>query len=144
MFVEKIKNGTVIDHVPVGLGLQIMKILGVDKNYPARVALIMNVASKKMGRKDVLKVEDKYLDRLSLDRISLVAPGATINLIKDGDVVEKRACRMPKIVGGIMGCPNPKCITNLERVINTFFVDGSDGRVRCKYCERVFLPDELI
>ncbi len=140
--VERIENGTVVDHIPAGQGIMVMRILGITNEYRARVALIMNVKSKKMGKKDILKVEEKYLDDAALDRVALVAPNATINLVKGGKVMKKRDAVMPKKISGLLTCPNPKCITNFEQAGAVFLVEGKG--VRCAYCERAFPAEELV
>lgn len=108
LIVEKIENGTVIDHIPGGLGLKVLEILKIDRSYSARVALMMNVPSKRIGKKDILKVEGKTLDDKSVNKIALVAPNATLNIIKNSNVVEKKIVQLPKELRGAFKCPNPE------------------------------------
>jgi aspartate carbamoyltransferase regulatory subunit len=105
LIVEKIENGTVIDHIPAGLGLKVLDILKIDRSYEARVALMMNVPSKKVGKKDIVKVEGKLLDDKSVNKIALVAPNATLNIIKNSNVVEKKIVQLPKELRGALSVP---------------------------------------
>ncbi|OIO21385.1 aspartate carbamoyltransferase regulatory subunit [Candidatus Micrarchaeota archaeon CG11_big_fil_rev_8_21_14_0_20_47_5] len=140
--VEKIENGTVIDHISSGEGLRVMKILGIGLGFSARFALIANVKSKKMGKKDILKIEEKYIDEKDFDKIALVAPSASVNIVKGGRVAKKKNVAMPARIDGVLACPNPKCITNFEQVASAFFVEKKT--LRCAYCERSFSAGELI
>jgi len=140
LIVEKIENGTVIDHIPAGMGLKVLSILKVDAG--SKVALLMNVASKRLGSKDIVKISEKKLDENEVNRIALVAPNATLNIIQNGTVVEKNEVRLPKSLYGVANCPNPKCITNNERV-KTHFTQEKNSRFRCHYCEMLFDTSEL-
>ncbi|MEB3780383.1 MAG: aspartate carbamoyltransferase regulatory subunit [Desulfurococcales archaeon] len=115
LLVNKIKDGTVIDHIPAGKALTVLRILGADKPRGNRVAVVMNAESRKMGRKDIVKLEGIYPHREDLDKIALIAPEATINIIKDYTVKEKRRASIPKEINGILKCINPTCITRQER-----------------------------
>ncbi|MEM3031276.1 MAG: aspartate carbamoyltransferase regulatory subunit [Candidatus Micrarchaeia archaeon] len=141
--VEKIENGTVIDHITAGKGLRVLDILGIRSGFEGRAALVMNVPSKKMGRKDIVKVEGKFLDEKDVDKIAVIAPQATLNIIRNGEVKEKRAVRLPSFISGVFRCPNPKCVTNFERMSSRFAVERGP-MMRCSYCERAFSPDELV
>ena len=139
--VEKIANGTVIDHIKAGKGLRVLQILNIQVDYPGKVALVMNVPSNKMGVKDIVKIADKHIDEKTADRIALIAPDASLNIIKDFEVVEKRKVKLRNRLSGIATCPNPNCITNQEKIESDFKFDGKG--VRCLYCERLFKPEEL-
>jgi len=141
--VEKIENGTVIDHITAGKGLRVLDILGIRAGFEGRAALVMNVPSKKMGRKDIVKVEGRFLDEKDVDKIAVIAPQATLNIIKGGEVKEKGSVKLPRAIAGVFRCPNPKCITNFERIPSRFNVERGP-RMRCAYCERMFAPDEPI
>ena len=145
LVVKKIENGTVIDHIPAGLGLEVLGILKIDRNYGARVALMMNVPSKKVGRKDIVKVEGKMLDDKSVNKIALIAPNATLNIIRNSNVVEKKVVRLPKELRGAFKCPNPECITNLEPIETLFRMEKpEERRLRCGFCEMAFEAKELL
>ncbi len=140
--VEKIENGTVIDHISAGQGLKVLNMLGLDKDFGARVAVIMNVPSKRMGKKDIVKIEGVFLDSKKSDLVSLVCKSATINIIKKSELAEKRQARLPKKVTGVLKCPNPRCVTNSESIATEFDLDG-DG-LRCGFCEKKFAANELL
>lgn len=132
--ISKIRDGTVIDHIPAGKALEVLKILGIKSGSRERVSMAMNVESKKMGRKDIVKVEGKYIGEEELNRISLIAPNATINIIKDYEILRKFKVKMPKFVEGILRCPNNNCISNDSREPVTPKFEIVDGVARCIYC----------
>jgi len=138
--VVPIKNGTVIDHITAGQALNVLKILEINARTDAVVSVVMNVRSKKMGRKDIVKVEDRELKPEEVDKIALIAPNATINIIRDSEVIEKHKVYLPKSIEGIIRCANPNCISNVERepVISKFItVSENPPLFRCFYCERM-------
>lgn len=136
--VKKIQNGTVIDHIKAGLGLEVLKILGIDSKFNGTVSYLMNTQSKKLGRKDVVKLENKELKPDDVNKIALISPNATINIIRDYEVVEKRNVELPSVINGIIKCSNPNCITNAEKIITKFYVVKKEPlELKCHYCERV-------
>lgn len=139
--VDIIEHGTVVDHIKAGMGKKVLDILGIDEKSGNRVALVMNVPSGKMGKKDILKVEGILISKEKTDAIALVSPRATVNLIKDGKVVEKKQAELPAELHGIGKCPNPNCITIQEKAKGRFSLEGQ--KYRCDYCERTFRPEEL-
>lgn len=134
--VSKIEDGTVIDHVPGGMALHVLAILGIDGSGGETVSIGINVDSDTLGRKDVVKVEDRELSQAEVDVLSLIAPEATINIIRDYDVAEKHRLERPKEVVGVLECPNHDCITADDEPIETKFEVLDDG-VRCRYCEMI-------
>lgn len=139
MKISAIKNGTVIDHIPAGMALKVLKILGVtDSGVDSTVSVAMRVPSGKTGLKDIVKVEDRELDSKEVDKIALIAPFATINIIRDYEVAKKYRVKLPHLARGILRCSNPNCITNLNEPVETeFIVISTDPlRLRCRYCER--------
>lgn len=138
MKVKKIKNGTVIDHITAGQALNVLKILGITKEYPkTTVTVAMNVPSGKLGLKDIVKVEGRELEAEELDKISLIAPEATINIIRNYGVVEKKRVSLPGVLEGVLRCDNPNCITNYEAAKSRFTVEEKNPiKLRCIYCER--------
>jgi aspartate carbamoyltransferase regulatory subunit len=138
--VSKIRNGTVIDHVTAGHALKVLAILGIDGTGGETVSLGMNVPSDRLERKDVVKVEGRELSQGEVDVLSLIAPSATINIIRDYDVVEKSRVERPVRVRGILECPNPDCITNADEPVATAFEVLEEG-VRCEYCETILRED---
>jgi aspartate carbamoyltransferase regulatory subunit len=140
--VDVIENGTVVDHIKAGKGAKVIEILGVGEDYPGRVALVMNVASKRSGKKDIVKIADKLVSEEVANMIALISPGATINIIEDSKVSKKYVVALPDELKGIGHCPNPNCITNKEAAKKLFQKD-MDG-YRCHYCERLFSARELV
>jgi aspartate carbamoyltransferase regulatory subunit len=138
MRVRPIKNGTVIDHITAGQALNVLKILGISGTTTAVVSVAMNVPSKAMGSKDIVKVEDRELEQEEVDRVSLIAPNATINIIRDFEVIEKYRVDLPERLEGVMKCDNPNCISNTsEPVISKFTVNKKPVELRCIYCDHV-------
>ncbi|MFC7199116.1 aspartate carbamoyltransferase regulatory subunit [Halospeciosus flavus] len=138
--VSKIQSGTVIDHVTAGEALHVLAILGIDGSGGETVSLGMNVPSEQMGHKDIVKVEGKELSQSELDVLSLIAPDATINIVRDYEVVEKKHVEPPETVVGVLACPNDDCITNAGEPVETRFDVISDG-VRCDYCGTIVRED---
>ncbi|MCD6461539.1 MAG: aspartate carbamoyltransferase regulatory subunit [Thermoplasmata archaeon] len=136
--VTPIRNGTVIDHIPPGMGLKILSILMHDDPAGRTMTLAMNVSSARQGKKDVLKVEDLELTPEQVGKIALLAPEGTINIIRDSNVVKKEKVVLPDRVVGIVRCGNPNCITNQREPVEPEFVvvSRSPPRLRCLYCER--------
>ncbi|MEE6208802.1 aspartate carbamoyltransferase regulatory subunit [Salarchaeum sp. III] len=138
--VSKIRNGTVIDHVNAGEALHVLALLEIDGSGGETVSLGMNVPSQTMGKKDVVKVEGRELSEDELDVLSLIAPDATINIIREYEVVEKKHVEPPETVSGVLACPNPDCITNDDEPVRPRFDVLSEG-VRCAYCETIVRDD---
>jgi len=132
--VTRIKDGTVLDHLPAGSALDILDILHVDSKHPIIIA--MNVGSSKQGTKDIIKIEKKLLSKKETDEIGLFAPHVTINIIKNQKVHGKRHVKMPDELSGLLVCPNKKCITNKEVCETKFVRNGS--KYKCYFCERHF------
>jgi len=143
--VYAIERGTVIDHIPSPMAMKVVEILGVQQEGILTVGI--NFKSEKLGRKDIVKVENLKLTATVTDRLALVAPTATINIIENARVVEKRLIHVPEEFRGLLRCPNPNCITNVEEVSTYFVREGEESRpaVRCSYCERLYKdPSELL
>ncbi|MEA4957783.1 Aspartate carbamoyltransferase regulatory chain [bioreactor metagenome] len=144
MKVEPIKNGTVIDHITANKSLHVLKILGLP-NEDTNVTIAMNVSSGKAGKKDIVKIEKRELDSSELDQIALLAPQATINIIRDYNVVAKDKVRFMKELKSIIKCVNPNCITNANEPIESRFhlIKKSPILLRCHYCERLIDAKEI-
>lgn len=140
--VDTIESGTVVDHIKSGKGKKVMEMLGVSGDYPHMVALVAHVPSKKMGKKDILKIEGKTVDEKTANLIALLSPGASVNLIKNEKVEKKYEVVLPKELAGVGNCPNPNCITNHEHTEKRFLQE--EDKYRCRFCERLFSPEELI
>ena len=135
--ITPIKDGTVIDHITPGRALKVLRVLNLPESTSSVVSILMNVMGKK-GKKDIVKIENRELDPKELDKIALIAPKATINIIRDYEVVKKHTVEIPDEVVGITRCSNPTCISNArEPVESRFHVISKDPpRIRCYYCER--------
>lgn len=146
LIVSKIKDGTVIDHIPAGRALAVLKVLGIKGNEGVRVALVMNVESKKMKIKDIVKIDGRSISEKEAALITLIAPTATINIIKDYEVVEKRKLSVPEIVESLLKCPNPNCITNNDIEAKSRFVKESNSPLilKCDYCETYITEEDVL
>ncbi len=136
--ISKIKEGTVIDHIPAGKALKVLSVLRIDRGCNHTVSIGINIKSKKLNHKDVVKIESRFLEKNELDKISLVAPDATISIIRDYEIYEKFRVELPDSVVGIINCNNQNCITNSgEPVPPEFKVKSKKPLVlTCVYCER--------
>ena len=134
MIIDSIQNGIVIDHITAGKSMELYQILGLDQ-LDCSVALLKNVVSSKLGRKDIIKI-DRILD-LDWDVIGYVDPGITVNIIRDGKLVEKRTLKLPERIRGVLKCKNPRCITSVEQELPQIFTltDREKRTYRCLYCE---------
>ena len=134
MIIDAISNGIVIDHITAGKAMDLYNILGLDK-LDCTVALLKNVVSSKLVRKDIIKI-DRILD-LDWDVIGYVDPGITVNFIKDGQRVEKRQLKLPETITNVIHCKNPRCITSVEQELPQVFklTDREHRIYRCLYCE---------
>ena len=138
--VSKIESGTVVDHITGGQALNVLALLGIDGSAGEAVSVVMNVPSDRLGRKDVLKVENRELSEDELDVLSLIAPEATINIIREYEVVEKKRVDRPERVTGVLTCNNRECITNTDEPVDAKFEVLPEG-VRCEYCESIIRED---
>ena len=134
MNVDSIHDGVVIDHISAGYGMRLYELLGLDA-LDVSVAIIKNVPSRKMGRKDIIKIDADI--PVNLDVIGFVDPGATVNIIKNEKLVEKRTLSLPQMLTGVIRCNNPRCITTTEQELpHVFKLTDRERKVyRCIYCE---------
>ena len=134
--VAAIENGTVIDHIPSEKTYQVVALLGLQ-GLATPVTVGNNFASTKVGRKGIIKVEDKFFTDEEISRLSVVAPKVVLNIIRDYEVVEKKTVETPDELRGLVRCNNPKCVTNNEPVETVFHVvDKEQGVLRCHYCDK--------
>ncbi len=146
LIIRKIKDGIVIDHIPAGRALTVLKLLKITGKEGLRVALVMNVESKKLGMKDIIKIEGKELSKEELSIIALVAPTATINIIRDYRVVSKFKVEIPDRIEGVLKCINSKCITNKKgEPIRTRFITVSKNPliIKCDYCGTHYTAQDI-
>lgn len=140
-----IKEGTVIDHITAGHALKIVRLLNLASENRI-VTLGLNFSSKTLGSKDIIKVEKRELTPEEINRITIFAPEATINIIRDYQVAKKFKAEIPEVIENVIICPNPKCITNNEVIDTKFCVTcQKDGvHLQCHYCEKKFKEEEII
>ena len=135
--VSAIENGTVIDHIPPKSVFQVIKILHLEESGDM-VLFGTNLESKKYGKKGIVKVSNKFFKKSEINKIGLVAPKATLIVIKDYKVTSKEHVKLPDTIEQIVKCFNPNCITNHEKVSTKFyFIDKEDIKLRCHYCEKI-------
>ncbi len=141
--VAAIENGTVIDHIPAEKTHAVATLLGLQK-LQTPVTIGYNYPSKKLGKKGIIKIEDKFFTDEEISRLSVVAPNVVLNVIRDYEVVEKKKVVTPDTLKGIVRCNNPKCITNNEPM-NTIFhvIDKNSGIIKCHYCDKEQVISEV-
>jgi aspartate carbamoyltransferase regulatory subunit len=134
--VSKIKDGTVIDHIRGGYALDVIKILGITGKEKRVITIAINVPSKSFGVKDIVKIEGRALNKQEVNRIALVAPHASINIIRNYKVTEKEEVKLPDTIEGTVKCVNPCCISNSgEPVVPKFYVKSEEPlTLKCHYC----------
>ena len=134
MNIDSIQNGIVIDHITAGRGMRIYELLRLDE-LDASVAIIKNAVSRKSGKKDIIKIDSEIA--INFDVLGFVDPGVTVNIIKNGELVEKKRIEMPETLKNVIRCKNPRCITTTERAIDHLFklTDRKNKVYRCVYCE---------
>lgn len=144
--VSKIKEGTVIDHITGGHALDVVKILGITGRTGGVVTVAMNVPSKKLKTKDMVKIERRKLASAEVDKIALLAPHATINIVKDYKVVEKQRVKLPSTIKGIVKCDNPACVSNSNEPVQTkFYVEKEEPlRLKCHYCGHIMEKQDVL
>lgn len=142
--VKPIKNGTVIDHISANKALKVLKILGLP-SPETNVTLTMNVESSQMGSKDIVKIEGRELASREVDEIALIAPRATINIIRDYEIVGKGKVNLLDEINNILTCSNPNCITNTAEPVHTRFIvlNKHPLILRCYYCERILDQNDV-
>ena len=134
MIIDSIQNGIVIDHITAGKAMELYNILGLDK-LDCTVAILKNVTSGKLGRKDIIKIEDET-ESIDLDVLGLVARTATVGIVRGGKIVEKKKPTLPEHVVNIIKCVNPRCVTTTEPAVQMFHLVHSDRQeYRCDYCD---------
>ena len=134
MIIGQIKNGIVLDHITAGMGMELYHMLGLDK-LACQVALIKNAESKKMGKKDIIKI-DEEID-IDLEALGFIDANITVNIIRDGKLLKRTHLEIPERVVNILKCKNPRCITTTEQELPHVFklVDREKKVYRCIYCE---------
>ena len=145
LIVRRIKEGTVIDHIDEGKGLPVLNALGINGSDGSLITIALNVPSGKFKKKDIIKVENRFLKDDDTNKLAVIAPKATVNIIKNYKLVEKRRVSLPNEIDRIFRCSNPDCITNsTERIESIMDVVDKEGLVlKCRYCGRILDVNKL-
>lgn len=146
LLVRRIKDGTVIDHIESGKALLVLRTLDITGKEGNVITVALNVPSSKHNKKDIIKVENKFLEKNETNKLALIAPHATINIIKEYRLVEKRKIQLPDSIIGVFKCPNLKCVTNSDEYIKPVIniIDKEKVVLRCRYCFRTLTINELV
>ena len=143
LVVSAIQNGTVIDHIPARAVFRVVRILNLD-NVDTQVTVGFNLISHKYGTKGIIKVSDKFFKTEDINKIALIAPKASLIIIKDYQVVEKRQVVIPDEIHKFVKCVNPNCITNKQQVTTRFkVIDKENLRLQCHYCEKITIKNNM-
>ena len=145
LMVRRIKEGTVIDHIDEGKGIQVLDALRIDGKDGSLITIALNVPSGKSKKKDIIKVENKFLKDDDTNKIAVIAPKATINIIKNYKLIEKRRVALPNEIDRIFRCTNPDCITNSAEHIESVMdlIDKEGMILKCRYCARILDVNEI-
>ena len=146
LLVRRIKDGTVIDHIESGKALLVLRTLDITGKEGNVITVALNVPSSKHNKKDIIKVENRFLEKDETNKLALIAPHATINIIKEYKLVEKRKIQLPDSITGVFKCTNLKCVTNSDEYIKPVIniIDKEKVILRCKYCFRTLTINELV
>jgi len=145
LIVRRIKDGTVIDHINEGKGLKVLEALDIDGSCGSVITIALNMPSGKLKKKDMIKVEGRFLEDDDTNKLAVIAPSSTVNIIKDYKLVEKRHLSLPNEIDRIFRCSNPDCITNSTEHIESIMdlIDKEAMILKCKYCGRVLDVNQL-
>ena len=145
LIVRRIRDGTVIDHINEGKGLNVLEALEIDGSHGNVITIALNMPSGKLKKKDMIKVEGRFLEDDDTNKLAVIAPSSTVNIIKNYKLVEKRRVSLPNQIEQIFRCSNPDCITNSqEHIESTMEVMDKDNLVlKCRYCGRILDVNDL-
>ncbi len=143
--IDKISKGTVIDHIDAGYALTILNLTGLDESKNL-MTIGVNVSSKKFQTKDIIKIENVFLNKTQMQQISILSPNATISLIENYKVIEKKKVKLPKTIKKLILCVNQTCISNSDEPIDTEFLvlEEKPLKIQCVYCERIYKLEEIV
>ena len=144
--ISRIKHGTVLDHIIAGRAFNVLSALDINGMDGNQVSVAMNVSSKQYSKKDIIKIENRILAVEETNRLALITPHSTINIIENYEITEKRNVELPKKFTGVFKCTNPTCISNSsEPIISELLIINNDPpRLKCKYCTRISLTEEIL
>jgi aspartate carbamoyltransferase regulatory subunit len=143
--VSAIRNGTVIDHITAGQALKIVLLLKLARHQKL-VTLGLNLPSKTMTYKDLIKVEERELTPEEANQVAILSPKSTINIIQEYEVIKKFQVKLPPMLSGVFSCPNPKCISNHEAVTSSFSITQRHHSIllQCKFCRKTFSQNDIV
>ncbi len=146
LYVKKIKDGTVIDHITPGYALEVLMILGINGKDGEVVSAAINVQSERQHHKDIVKIQNRELKPSEVDKIALIAPNATINIIRNYGVASKKPVELPPTIRGMMKCDNPSCISNSREPIEAQFgvEQRQPARLRCYFCGHIMEREDIL
>ena len=144
--INRIKHGTVLDHIVAGRAFNVLSALDINGMDGNQVSVAMNVSSKQYSKKDIIKIENRILAVEETNRLALITPHSTINIIENYEITEKRNVELPEKFTGVFKCTNPTCISNSsEPIISELLIINNDPpRLKCKYCTRISLTEEIL
>ena len=143
--ISAIREGTVVDHITPESTFKLIEILALDKKPDLIISVGNNMGSKKIGRKGIVKISGAFLGAEEVNKIALIAPNATFNIIKNFKVTEKKQLKIPDKIEGIVKCFNPNCITNIEGIPTKFKVISRNSlKLFCTYCERIMKREDIV
>jgi aspartate carbamoyltransferase regulatory subunit len=145
LLVRRIKDGTVIDHIDQGKGLKVLVALEINGKEGNVITIALNVPSSKSNKKDIIKVENRFLEDADTNKLAVIAPKSTINIIKNYKLIEKRRVSLPNEIDQIFRCSNPDCITNSTEHIESIMdvIDKTGLVLKCRYCSRILDVNKL-
>ncbi len=144
LIVSALENGTVIDHIPSKNVFQVIKILNLD-TFDNQILFGINLDSRRYGKKGIIKVKNKFFEKEEINKIAIVAHSATLTVIKDFEIIEKKPVEAPEIVERFIKCINPNCVTNHEHISTKFSVIDKDAmKLQCHYCEKTTSKENFI
>ncbi len=141
---RKIERGIVLDHVPANKSFLVLKILGIDEHFPGSITLLTNVPSTKFGLKDLIKIEGKEIGKGELEKLAILSPYITVNVVRDYKTVEKFRVSLPDVITDMSKCPNENCESNKTKSFKFFVEEREPVKLRCAYCNQVFKEKQLL
>lgn len=141
---RKIERGIVIDHIPAGKSFTVLRILAIDESFPGSITLLTNVPSTKFGLKDLIKIEGKEIGKSELEKLAILSPYISVNIIRDYKAVEKFRVSLPDVITNIVKCPNEKCESNKIGEVKFFVEEREPVKLRCSFCNQVFKEKQLL
>ena len=141
---RKIERGIVLDHVPAGKSFKVLQILGIDENFPGSITLLTNVPSTKFGLKDLIKIEGKEISKTELEKLSIISPYISVNVIRDFKIVEKFRVSLEDVITNLAKCPNENCESNKTGNFRFTVEEREPVKLRCASCNQVFTEKQLL